>query len=102
MSSRGLIYLYDSDTNEPISIRKYADRQKRKVIIRDWRRRYAHAFYRCYIIISPEVSDDYDYDYMEKELDKSIEPVKKSNIERPRAEYKTTYNTSPLYNYDIP
>ena len=101
MSSRGLVYLYDSDTNEPIAIRKYADRQKRKNIIADWKKRYAGAYYRCYIIISPEVSDDFDYDYMERELDKSVEPIKISSIKRPKAEYKTTYNTGPLYDYDV-
>lgn len=101
MSSRGLIYLYDSDTNEPIAIRKYYDRQKRRAIIADWKKKYARAYYRCYVIISPEVSDDFDYDYIERELDKSVEPIKISAIKRPKAEYKTPYNTRPLYDYDV-
>lgn len=101
MSSRGLIYLYDSDTNEPISIRKYHDRNKRRVIIADWKKKYAHAYYRCYIIISPEVSDDFDYDYIERELDKKVEVIKIPNLKRPKAEYKTMYNTGPLYDYDV-
>lgn len=102
MSSKGLIYLYDSDTNQPIAIRKYADRSKRSKIVDGWRRKYSHGFYRCYIIISPEITADFDFDYIERELDREIEPVKISAIKRPKAEYKTTYNTSPLYNYDVP
>lgn len=99
MSSRGLIYLYDSDTNAPISVKKYADRQKRKAIIHAWKRKYAHAFYRCYIIISPEISDDYDYDYWESSLDRDVSPAKPTNFVRPKAEYKGIYNVEKLYNY---
>lgn len=99
MSSRGLVYLYDSDTNKPVDVKKYIDRQKRKKIINDWRRRYAHAFYRCYIIISPEMPEDYDYDAMEKVLDSAIKKPKPVKFVRPKAEYKGIYNVENLYDY---
>lgn len=102
MSSKGLIYLYDSDSNQPIAVRKYLDKQKRKKIIVDWKKRYANAFYRCYIIISPEVSDNYDFDAMERQLDSQIPISKPTTFERPKAEYKGIYNTeSPYGKYDI-
>lgn len=99
MSSKGLVYLYDSDNNEPIAVRKYGNRQERKKIIQDWRKRYSHAFYRCYIIISPEISEEYDYDAIEKKLDKATKPVKPIKFQRPKAEYKGIYNVEELYKY---
>ena len=99
MSSKGLIYLYDSDSNAPISIRKYVDRTKRKNIIESWRRKYSHAFYRCYIVISPELPEDYDYDSIEVQLDKAIGSPKKTKFDRPKAEYKGIYNVEKRYNY---
>ncbi len=101
MSSKGLVYLYDSDTNAPISVRKYSDRTNRKKIIDDWRKRYAAGFYRCYIVISPEISDDLDYDYIEKKLDGQEPEIKKLSFKRPKAEYKSIYNTDNHYKYDI-
>lgn len=99
MSSKGLVYLYDSDNNEPVDVRRYMDRQKRRKVIEDWRKRYAHAFYRCYIIISPELSDDHDYDAIEKRLDKAIKHTKPVKFERPKAVYKGIYNVEKLYDY---
>jgi len=99
MSSKGLIYLYDSDSNAPISVRKYPDRQKRKVIIESWRRKYSHAFYRCYIVISPELPEDYDYDSIEMQLDMSVKSKKRAKFDRPKAEYKGIYNIEKRYNY---
>lgn len=99
MPSKGLIYLYDSETNEPIDVKKYVDRQKRKRIIESWRRKYSHAFYRCYIIISPEMPDDYDYDSIEKQLDEATKCVKRGTFVRPKAEYKGIYNVEKLYDY---
>lgn len=100
MSSKGLIYLYDSETNTPIDVKKYPDRQKRRRIIEGWKKKYSHGFYRCHIIISPEIYEDWDFDFIERELDKSIKPVKPTKFVRPKAEYKSIYNTGSLYNYD--
>ena len=97
MSSKGLIYLYDSDNNQPISIRKYIDKSKRKKIILDWKKMYAAGYYRCYIIISPEISGDYDYDAIERQLDEQISPISTGRTKRPKAEYKGIYNTESLY-----
>lgn len=99
MSSKGIVYLYDSDNNEPVDVKKYSDRQKRKKIIEDWRKRYSHAFYRCYIVISPEMPEDYDYDYMEKELDRATATNKLTKFKRPKAEYKGIYNIQEIYKY---
>lgn len=99
MSSKGLVYLYDSDSNAPISVRKYVDRTKRKKIIESWRRKYAHAFYRCYIVISPELPEDYDYDSMEMQLDRAANSPKLNKFDRPKAEYKGIYNIENRYNY---
>lgn len=99
MSSKGLIYLYDSDNNEPISIRKYIDKSKRKKIILDWKKMYAAAYYRCYIIIAPEISGDYDYDAIERQLDEQITPISSGRMKRPKAEYKGIYNTESTYGY---
>jgi len=101
MSSKGLIYLYDSDNNAPISVKKYHDRVKRKNIINDWRRKYAKAFYRCYLIISPEITDDYDYDAIESKLDEQISNCNPTAFKRPKAEYKGIYNTESKYSYGI-
>lgn len=99
MSSVGLVYLYDSDSNTPISIRKYSDKTKRRRIIDGWRRKYAHGFYRCFIVISPELPEDCDYDLIEQQLDNAMKPTKKSKFERPKAEYKGIYNVEKRYNY---
>lgn len=101
MSSKGLIYLYDSETNEPISVKKYHDRPKRRIIINDWRKKYAKAFYRCYIIISPEIPDNYDYDAIESKLDEQVSNAKPTTFKRPKAEYKGIYNTESKYDYGI-
>jgi hypothetical protein len=100
MPSKGLVYLYDSDTNLPISTRKYQDRVNRREIINNWKKLYAAAFYRCYIVISPELTENYDYDAMEKMLDKVVPKNKKINIKRNKTENKSIYNTTPLYKYD--
>jgi len=100
MSSKGLIYLYDSDSNTPVDIKKYQDRQKRKKIIESWEKKYAHAYYRCYIIIAPKMPSEYDYDTLEKQLDSIVKTVKPTKFERPKAEYKSIYNTESPYKYD--
>lgn len=100
MSSRGIIYLYDSDSNLPISVKKYADRVKRRNIIENWRKIYAGAFYRCYVIISPELNEDFDYDAIEKRLDRETPKLKKISIKRHKSENKGIYNVQPLYDYD--
>lgn len=100
MSTRGLIYLYDSDSNLPIAIKKYYDRPKRRAIIENWRKIYAGAFYRCYVIISPELKDDCDYDAMERKLDKETPKLKPISIKRPKSENKGIYNVDALYKYD--
>lgn len=100
MPSKGLIYLYDSDTNLPISTRKYSDRVNRREIVNNWKKLYAGAFYRCYIIISPELTENYDYDAMEKMLDKVVPKKENSKIKRPKTQNKSIYNTNPLYNYN--
>jgi hypothetical protein len=57
MRHSGQIVLYDFDHN-PVSIKVYESRWDRNLIICNWKKIYANAFYNCYYVISPSVKTD--------------------------------------------